>query len=242
MRKQSIEEIKKANAKEKELNNNAWYSRNVARHISLFITKPFVWMHPNTVCFIMILVGLLSIPFFIKGDYWSLIIGSLILQLHYVLDHVDGNVARLTNKKTWRGKYLDFIGNITVNPLVLMAIGIGIFNISKDITYLYLGFSAAFFFVTVEPARLFKYLMFDELKIKNSLSGKDSGGSVQKINKYFIEVIFNFPGMMNLILIFSVFNILNYLIIFYGLTFPLLFVLRASYEFYSWKKRDSRKL
>jgi hypothetical protein len=92
--------IIKANNKEKKaLSQNAWYSNYVARPISLVITRPFIHLHPNTICFLMVIVGLIALPFFAKGSYLSIILGAIILQAHYLLDHVDGNVARLMNKK-----------------------------------------------------------------------------------------------------------------------------------------------
>jgi phosphatidylglycerophosphate synthase len=235
------DKIIEANSKDKTLIQNAWYSRNVARPISLYVTKPFIFLHPNTICLIMIIVGLLAIPFFIYGSYWSVIIGALILQVHYILDHVDGNVARLRNKRSQRGKYLDFLGNITVNPLSLLALGIGLFRSTGNLYYLYLGISAGFSYLAIEPARLFSYLMIIEsgLKIKPAYATNNVSKNILLMR--YLLVILSYPAIMNLILIFAVFNLTKYLIIFYGLTLPLLFIARTAYEFYKWKRIDNQK-
>jgi len=109
-----IEDIKKRNKQDKNIQQNGWYVRYVTRPISLPLTKLFISFHPNTITIFMILIGLFSIPFFLNGGYLSIIIGAIILQIHLVFDSVDGNVARITNKRTWAGKYLDFLSNITV--------------------------------------------------------------------------------------------------------------------------------
>ncbi len=234
------EKIVKANDKEKKaLSQNAWYSNHVARPISLWITKPFLNMHPNTICLIMILIGLASLPFFAMGGYFNIILGALILQIHYLFDHVDGNVARLMNKKTKRGKYLDFVPNIIVNPLVFAFLGFGHYVTFGNLYYLIFGFSASFFFVVREPARLFRYLMKEELQMndKQVKASSNSGAKLITINR-FLNVIFDFPGIMNILLLFSLTNSTQYLLIFYGITLPVIFLARVFYEFRYWKVID----
>ena len=164
-----IRDIKKANKKEKALLTDAWYSQNVMRPISLFITKPFLIFEPTTICFTMCLIGLLSIPFFAFGTYLSIILGGIIFQIHYLVDHIDGNIARAKNKKSWRGKYLDFIPNILVNPLILIALGFGIFRTTGNLNYLIMGISAGFFYLAQQPIRLYKYCMFYDLNIEKKI-------------------------------------------------------------------------
>jgi phosphatidylglycerophosphate synthase len=237
-------EIIKANDKEKiALSKNAWYSNHVARPISLWVTKPFIRLEPTFVCFIMILIGLAALPFFAIGGYLYIIIGALILQIHYIFDHIDGNVARLMNKKSKRGKYLDFVPNILVNPLVFAFLGYGHYMTFGNVYYLLLGFSASFFFVAREPARLFRYLMKEELnlnsdKIRETISNKKDNSKLIQINR-FLNVIFDFPGIMNIILLFALTNSTQYLIVFYGLTLPFLFLIRTFYEFKYWKNIDN---
>jgi hypothetical protein len=234
-----VKEIKKANEKDKALATNAWYARKVARPISLAVTKPFLWMHPNAVTLLMILVGLLAMPFLALGTYKSIIIGALILQVHYIIDHVDGNVARLTDKRSKRGLYLDYIGDVTIIPFTLIFLGMGIFRATGNISYLYYGFSSGFFLLALEPARLYRFFMFYDNKIVKKEDAQIwKTDIVAVLNKNLNDWVFNFPGIMNLILIFALFNATRYLVAFYGLTFPLLFLARAIYEFSEWKKRD----
>tara|TARA_Y100000310_G_scaffold342034_1_gene443450 strand:+ start:25893 stop:26615 length:723 start_codon:yes stop_codon:yes gene_type:complete len=240
MKKVTAKQIENAN---QSLDREPAYDRWFARPLSLYLTKPFLSLEPTVMCFTMLMIGLFSLPFFIKGTYSSIIFGALILHLYLVFDNIDGNIARAMNKKTLRGKYLDFVPNITTNPLVFIALGYGLFTSFGDINYLLLGISAGFFHLAKEPARLFRYLMLDELNLnkkqKTRTSNQKQSPLFQKINKL-ITTFFDYPYFAVILLIFALFNSSKYLIIFYGLTMPSIFILRVAYEFYYWKKRDKR--
>jgi phosphatidylserine synthase len=234
-----IKDIKKPTDEDKSLATNAWYSNNVTRPISYYLTKPFISLEPTTICFIMILLGLASLPFFLIGEYWSIIVGALVLQVHYIFDHIDGNVARATNKKTKRGQYLDYIPNITVNPLVFVALGYGFFKTTGNLNFLLFGFSAGFFYLAKDPARLFKYLMFFERNILSKNKANRNQSILSKFNRH-SSIILDYPGIMNILLIFAILNISQFLLFFYGIVLPLFFIARVTYEFYSMKKRGDK--
>jgi len=240
MKQKEIKELKEKKNIIQDDSGYSWYARKIVRPISSYLTKPFIKIHPNIISFIMILIGLFSLPFFILGGYSNIIIGAIILQIHYFFDNIDGNVAKAAHKQSLRGKYLDFIPNITVNPLVLIALGYGLFRTLGNINYFLFGVSAGFFFIAKEPARLFKYLLFNNQQIKNKSNTNQAPGLLTKLNRYSFETI-DYPGIMNFLLIFAIFNITHYLIVFYGIIIPLYFIARITYEFYFWKKIDLGK-
>lgn len=236
-------EIKQLNEKQYALEGNPWYPwsvRKILRPISPYLTVLFIRVHPNIISFIMLLIGLISLPFFILGGYSNIIIGAIILQIYYLFDCIDGIVARATHKESLRGEFLDFIPNITVHPLVLIALGYGLFRTSGNINYFLFGVSAGFFFIAKEPTRLLRHLIFNKVKIKNKPDTDQAPGLLAKLNKYSFETI-DYPGIMNFLLIFAIFNITNYLIVFYGIIIPLFFIARVIYEFYFWKSIDIGK-
>jgi len=61
------------------------------------------------------------------GNIWLVILGGLLWQLWYALDCVDGEVARLSNKKSMLGVYIDALTHIFVNPMIPFAFGLHIF-------------------------------------------------------------------------------------------------------------------
>jgi phosphatidylserine synthase len=236
-----LKDIKELNEKQDILQGRySWQTRKIMRPISLYLTKPLIRVHPNIITSIMALLGFISLPFFILGGYSNVIIGAIILEIYYFFDHIDGDIARAAHKESLRGKYLDFIPNITVNPLVLIALGYGLFRTSGSINYFLFGVSAGFFYIAKEPARLFKYLVFKKLKIKNKSDTNQTPILLAKLNVYSFEII-DYPGIMNLLLIFAIFNITHYLVIFYGIIIPLYFIARVTYEFYFFKNIDFGK-
>jgi len=238
-----IKEIKEFNKELDAMQGNPWHSwsgRKIIRPLSFYLAKLFIRVDPNIISFIMILIGFISLPFFILGGYSNVIIGAIILQFYYLFDYIDGNVARMTHKESLRGKYLDFIANITVNPLVFIALGYGLFRTLGNINYFLFGVSAGFFFITKEPVRLFKYHICNKHQIKNKSDTNQATRLLVKLNRNSFEII-DYPGVMNLLLIFAIFNISHYLIVFYGIITPLYLIARITYEFYFFKNIDLRK-
>jgi len=239
MEEVTISQIKEVNRKASV--NYPWSAKYIFAPLSVYFTKPFINVHPNIMTFIMIIIGISSLPFFFLGGYWNILIGVFLLYTYVIFDGVDGNIARVMDKKSMRGKYLDFIPTIIVNPLVFVTLGFGSFHLTGNLNYILLGFSAGFFYLAKEPARLFRYLMIQELGLKEKsayMTNKKS--TLVKLNEY-SSIIFDYHGVMNIILFFAIFNMSKYLVIFYGLTMPFIFISRAVYEFYFWKRKDLNK-
>jgi phosphatidylglycerophosphate synthase len=65
--------------------------------------------HPNQVTAASMLVGLFAAAAFATGERWGLISGALLLQVAFVLDCVDGQLARYTQTFSRTGGYLDAV-------------------------------------------------------------------------------------------------------------------------------------
>ncbi len=94
-----------------------WFDYHVVRPIGYLWAKLFakLGMHPNTVTIISMIIGAASCFFFAHGSYhyeqcaglWLNIIGILLLFWAYVYDCTDGQLARMTGKKSKLGRILD---------------------------------------------------------------------------------------------------------------------------------------
>ena len=69
----------------------------------------------------------------------SFFLGALMLQLWYILDHVDGEVARYNGESSLTGVYFDELVHYIVHPLVFFGIGWGLFNATGSVKYILLG-------------------------------------------------------------------------------------------------------
>jgi phosphatidylglycerophosphate synthase len=64
---------------------------------------------PNQLSFMALLLGLVSAGLFWNASTWALIVGALIYHLAFVLDCMDGKVARLKGTGSILGSWLDYV-------------------------------------------------------------------------------------------------------------------------------------
>jgi len=80
---------------------------------------------PNQITLISSLFRLLAAGLFVQGQHWALILGGFSFQLAYLIDCVDGPVARLKGKTSVLGRYLDHISDLVGDVLILAALAWG---------------------------------------------------------------------------------------------------------------------
>ncbi len=100
-----------------ELLKNSIKSGDTEENIDIYFTRPLgllltlfykaLNIHPNVVTIIGILIGMSSAYFFYQSDLQSNIIGVVLLTIANLHDSADGQLARLTGKKTLVGRMLD---------------------------------------------------------------------------------------------------------------------------------------
>src|SRR3989344_715181 len=138
------------------------------RGVSIYITKPLLYtkITPNDVTWLMLIVGIVAAEFYAIGGYFYSLIGLFLHHFSFILDAVDGEVARFTKKSSTRGVYLDLMAHIILNPLLIMGIAIGVYRHNPlplpDVTFLFLGFIGSYSLLQLNLVRLKKY----ELLIK----------------------------------------------------------------------------
>ena len=92
------------------------------------ISKPLTWVFiklgisANQVTVLQLLFGVVGSILFAYGKF---ITGCIFLQIGFILDLCDGDVARFNNKESKAGEYLDLIGHRTVIPLYFFGLGLG---------------------------------------------------------------------------------------------------------------------
>jgi len=155
------------------LNPIPWYARYIHLRISIYIT--WVLLHTNvsanqvTVTFMV--VGLIAVYLFSFGQPWMYFWGAILLQVRYLLDSVDGEIARYRKTFSVTGEYLDFIEHYITGGLVFFALGVGLHRQFEGVIPLYLGFSSSFGFILINI--LYdgkdKYLLHNIMKKIDSL-------------------------------------------------------------------------
>jgi phosphatidylglycerophosphate synthase len=97
----------------------------VYRAGSIYLSIPLARLRvtPNAITIGWIVLGLVGIGA-VAVDSWSVrLAGALLLQLSYLLDYVDGEVARLTERRSRAGELLDLIGHGFHKVTLPLAVG-----------------------------------------------------------------------------------------------------------------------
>ncbi len=122
----------------------------------MYIIKSFVYkltfffanytrFTPNQITIMSFIFGLLSAYFFLNGTWFYLIIGALLFQCSFILDIIDGKVARLKGLKSAFGAYLDAITDLLKYFFIILGLAYGQYKITNDLSLLFYGYLLMFF-------------------------------------------------------------------------------------------------
>ncbi|MEE1791869.1 CDP-alcohol phosphatidyltransferase family protein [Streptomyces sp. BE308] len=108
MAKLSLRAVQKLTCKKRD----AWWTVVLVDPVAtrmLIVMARFNFITPNGVTWAALFVGLGSAGFFLKGDGLSLAIGAALYHLSFILDCIDGKLARLKGNGTVFGGWLDYV-------------------------------------------------------------------------------------------------------------------------------------
>ncbi len=108
---------------------------------------------PNQVTVISLMLGLFSGYIFTKGTHLFLIIGAIILQISYIFDYADGQLARYLGKSSFFGAWFDSITDRIVEFAVIFGLCAGHYSQVHKIYIWKLGFG------TFGTVFLYNYVM-----------------------------------------------------------------------------------
>jgi len=180
------------------------YAKYIVRPISILFTWVFIRIpiSANQVTILQEIIGVIGAIFLALGKF---VVGSLLLQLGYILDCSDGEVARWKNQQSESGKFLDLIGHMIVIPFYYFGLGIGQYFLTGNFITIIAGFLAALFTIKTEKI------------ISPTENGLDIG------RRGIIQSLFRYPDSMNVITVLAFIdwifktNLLFYCIIIFGI-------------------------
>ena len=99
------------------------------RFVSFWLTLPFVRLgfSANQVTLTRMLTTLIATGCLATGNTWAVRGASLLVPLQWLLDSVDGNVARLRQQSSWQGYFLDVLADATSHGLLPIGIALGLY-------------------------------------------------------------------------------------------------------------------
>lgn len=154
------------------------YTRFI-RHLSIYIT--WLLLHTsitaNQVTVLQIIAGIAGAICLAAN---RLIPGIILLQLGYILDCVDGEVARYRRNPSLSGVSLDMAGHFIVTPLMYFGFALGIYLKTHILLFLILGFFSSLFALPIVSLAIdhvvMNLLRKDKMpQIKSSIDSRTAG-------------------------------------------------------------------
>jgi phosphatidylglycerophosphate synthase len=197
-----VQSIKDLEKRCQNVHLGGFYDRAL-RKISIRMTWAFLHtkMTANQISFLSGVVGVLGATLFIYSSplYW--ILGWGILQIHLILDRVDGEVARYRKSESGFGDYMETFVHYLVQPFIFVPISFGLYNIFKNQLIFALGFSAIFGMVLLSIHDIYLLKAYKKRKGVALKEGTEAGifGTILDIFKKIRDNIwpsFSFHTMM----------------------------------------------
>ena len=208
------------------------YMRYVCRFLSIYMTRAILptAITANQVSVAMIAMGFISGIFFLSPMPGTFAVGAVLLQLWYLLDCMDGEVARYRHYKTTgsviidkresslTGLYYDMINHYIVNFWVPSSISFGLFLKTGNHNWILIGMLGALtqvLMLAMHDAKsrailthLKKYSRVQPVKEK---AGESGGKDRSPAHLAFIILHYSmtYPSVMNLVGIAAILNIFS---------------------------------
>lgn len=135
--------------KNSDQSGNSWWTYIILRpivHRMVWLCANYTSFTPNQITIISFIFGLLSAYSFLQGTWIYLTIGALLFEFSYILDCIDGRIARLKGLTSRIGGYLDVMTDIIKYSFIIVCLVYGQYLLTNDISLFLYGYM----FMTLE--------------------------------------------------------------------------------------------
>ena len=196
-----------------------WYGRFFVWKISAPITYLLVRtpISANQVTVIQEIIGTIGAIMLAVPSIKIMLLGIFLIQFGFILDCVDGEVARYKGQSSVRGVFLDLIGHQIVIPFYIFFTSLGVFVRTGQIDALIVGFLGALFIIPTERLALLSVInsMVEKKGNRNysidvigddDIQVPDNNLTIQKRNGWFwaIKKKWSYPDSMNMLTLFVI--------------------------------------
>lgn len=165
-----LKEICQPHRKQNQRSKDWGYLKH--RELSIYITRIILRLagrgiKPNHISLFNILFGIAILLLIIfNEDKFLFLLFLLLFYFSFLLDKVDGEVARYQKVITLRGAYLDEVYHLFVQNGLILAVGISRFLITGEDVFLLLGLSGFLLFLLVRYNNKLRYFIYAKYKSK----------------------------------------------------------------------------
>ena len=196
-----------------------WYGRFFVWKISAPITYLLVRtpISANQVTVIQEIIGTIGAIMLAVPSIKIMLLGIFLIQFGFILDCVDGEVARYKGQSSVRGVFLDLIGHQIVIPFYIFFTSLGVFVRTGQIDAFVVGFLGALFIIPTERLALLSVInsMIEKKGNRNysidvigddEIQVPDNNLTIQKRNGWFwaIKKKWSYPDSMNMLTLFVI--------------------------------------
>ena len=170
----SVDETKFQHLWKTKNKDDEWWSSFVTAPIGILLNVIVVdWsiLNPNRLTALSFISALLGAACILPFSYQNFVAAAILIQLSHVLDCMDGQMARYRGISSPAGSFYDKISDFIKIFIFFATVSFTAFEESNNITVVFLGFTATFFYT------LSSYIKYVTLSIR-----------VENDPKYFVNV------------------------------------------------------
>lgn len=207
--------------------NEGWRCRRY-RTVSIFISLPLARLGivPNHITITWGVIGFLGAIALACPQYWARVAGACLLQVSAVLDYVDGEVARLSGKVSNAGLFLDLTNHEVIRNSLFLALGYSVVRSTNNLVYSFLAFSAAVFVSAYQTSFFFAETVAPGGVIKDYPS-QSLARRAPLVRDAVTPLFLSMNETKPVILLAAIFNRLSWVLVYYALVGPVLYVWRV---------------
>lgn len=245
---ESLRELNKMCQKPNYQTVGNWMVRKILRPAAL----PMTWLllHTNVtanqVTVASLVIGLSGVCLFSFTSVRIFLVGTVLLQLWYYLDHVDGQIARYRKTVSLSGRFHDFMVHHVIHGVIFFALGFYCFRMTGWVFMIVLGFIAsmgAIMFNLINDVKCKTYVEWLLSQHSVEMAQKSIGHSAHETDKPLSHRLFSclhksteIHVLMNILtfaaaleLLWPAVDIRFLLLLFYSCTMPILAATKSAY-------------
>ena len=147
-------------------------------HFFRMISKYFSWVFiklkftPNMITILAIIASIIGGFYLAQGNANGLLIAALFFFLFLLFDYCDGEVARVLNKYSMAGHYLDYMAHFIMFSSLMIGLTYSVYNYHSNKIYLLLGLCglAGILLKSIATLLISEVIITEHLRVMKKLS------------------------------------------------------------------------
>lgn len=200
------------------------YCGRLNRVFSIYLTRIFISLpfSPNQITILSMVFFTIGVFLYVFNLFWLNLLGLGLIIFCHILDGVDGELSRYQKKNNGLGgQYVEPIGHDFQYAIMFLPIAVGLSHI-KDFPLILILASTATIGKLLFRLLQLRFFLLNPEKRKKTFSSQKFSPTI--FHKTYYN-LFTSTGLIAPLLLATLLNKLQYFIIFYGISFPLIFLI-----------------